>query len=90
MAYRSNSRAYLGWPIMVIVLLVGALLGSWLGEVLIGLIPVLAEVGQIYVIGIPHFTMDLQVLSFSFGLTLRVGLFTLLGIVGAYFVYRKM
>ena len=90
MAYRSSSRTYPGWPILVVVLLVGALLGSWLGELLIGLIPALADVGQVYVIGIPHFTMDWQVLSFSFGLTIRVGLFTLLGIVGAYFAYRKM
>ena len=44
------------------------------GEVLVKLMPALAELGQVYKVGIPHFTLDLQVLSLSFGLTLKLGL----------------
>lgn len=90
MGSRSSYRSYPGWPILLLVLIVGALIGGWLGEALVKLVPVLNEVGQVYTVGIPHFTLDLQVLSLSFGLTLRIGLFSLLGIIGSYFVYRRM
>ena len=90
MGSRGNYRSYPGWPILLVVLLVGALIGGWLGEALVKLVPSLAEIGKVYTVGIPHFTLDLQVLSLSFGLTLRIGLFGLLGIIGSYLVYRKM
>ncbi len=75
---------------MAAILLIGALLGNWVGALLVDLLPAFSEVGRVQTIGIPYFTMDLEVISFSFGLTIRVGLFTLLGIVGAYLVYRRM
>ncbi len=87
---RGNYRSYPGWPVLLMLLVVGALIGGWLGEVLVKLMPALAELGQVYKVGIPHFTLDLQVLSLSFGLTLKLGLFSLLGIIGSYFVYRNM
>lgn len=90
MGSRGNYRSYPGWPILLVVLIVGTLIGGWLGEALVKLMPVLADVGRVYTVGIPHFTLDLQVLSLSFGLTLRLGLFSLLGLIGSYFVYRNM
>lgn len=90
MGSRGSYRSYPGWPILLLILILGALLGGWLGELLIKLIPALSEVGKEYTVGIPQFTLDLQVLRLSFGLTLRIGLFSLLGIIGSYFVYRRM
>jgi hypothetical protein len=87
---RGNFRSYPGWPVLLLILVVGALAGGWLGEVLVQLMPALGEIGRVYTVGIPSFTVDLHVLSLSFGLTLRIGLFSLLGMIGSYFVYRKM
>jgi len=75
---------------MVIVLLLGAILGGWLGEVLIKYVPLLSSVGQSYSIGIPRFHLDLRVVSLLFGFTLRINLFSLLGLVVGFLVYRRM
>ncbi|MGI6549918.1 MAG: DUF4321 domain-containing protein [Syntrophomonadales bacterium] len=90
MGSRGNYRSYPGWPILLVILIVGALIGGWLGEAIVKLVPSLAEIGQVYTVGIPHFTLDLVVLSLSFGLTLKISLFSLLGLIGSYFVYRRM
>mgnify|MGYP003747593485 CR=1 FL=1 len=90
MGSRSNYRSYPGWPILLLILVVGALIGGWLGEALVKMMPALGEVGHVYTVGIPHFIIDLHVLTLSFGFTLRLGLFSLLGLIGSYFVYRNM
>lgn len=90
MGSRSSHRSYPGWPILLVVLILGAIIGGWLGEILTGLIPALKEVGRVYTMGIPRLTLDLEVLTLSFGLTLRIGLFGVLGMLAAFFVYRRM
>mgnify|MGYP000911218977 FL=1 len=86
----SGNRSYPGWPILLVILVLGAIIGGWLGEILTGLIPALRELGRVYTMGIPRFTLDLEVLTLSFGLTLRIGLFGILGMIAAFIVYRRM
>lgn len=90
MSSRSGYHAYPGWPILLLILILGAIIGGWLGELLAGLIPALKAMGRVYTMGIPRFTLDLEVLTLSFGLTLRIGLFGILGMIAAFIVYRRM
>ena len=76
----------------VVVLLVGALAGSVVGEVLARLLPsgfLHALFGRGISLGIPHFSVNLLALSLSFGLMLRVNLCTLVGVAAAFFFWRR-
>lgn len=75
---------------MLLILLVGALLGGWLGQILVHFVPALGNLGSSTSVGIPRFSLDLGVIALSFGLTIKLNLFSLLGMVGAFFVYRQM
>ena len=45
---------------------------------------------QVYSVGLPAFTLDLQVFTFTLGFMLNLSIFTLLGFVLAYLAYRKL
>lgn len=79
-----------GWPILLILLILGGIIGGWIGQALIKAWPALISFTQTQSIGIPSFTMNLEVLSFTFGFMLHINAFTLLGFILAYLVYRKM
>ena len=80
--FRSSHRSYPGWPILLVVLILGAIIGGWLGEILTGLIPALKEVGRVYTMGIPRLTLG-EVLTLL-GLTIRIGLFGVFGMLAAF------
>ena len=83
-------RRGVGW--FVVVLLVGALAGSVVGEVLARLLPsgfLHALFGRGISLGIPHFSVNLLALTASFGLMLRVNLCTLVGVAAAFFFWRR-
>lgn len=78
------------WPVLVILLIIGGIIGGWLGEALVKLWPALALLGRTQSLGIPGFTLDLQVFTISFSFMLSISAFTLIGFVLAYLVYRRM
>ncbi|MGE5396732.1 MAG: DUF4321 domain-containing protein [Chitinophagales bacterium] len=79
-----------GWQVLIIVLIVGALLGGWIGEALGQFIPVLRTIGRSYPVGIPELDINLRVIRIVFGFTLNLNLFSLLGLIAGFFVYRKL
>jgi len=79
-----------GWLVLVILLILGGLAGDWLGQALTKIWPSLAVLTHTRSLGIPSFTMDLGVLTVSFGFMLKISGFTLIGFILAYLIYRKM
>jgi hypothetical protein len=76
--------------VLIILLIIGGIIGSWLGLVVGRAWPELALFNQTEVVGLPPTTLDLQVLSMTFGFVLRLNLFTVVGFILAYLVYRKL
>lgn len=73
--------------VFIIVLIMGALLGSVLGKILGGMVPVF-NISQD--IGIKPTTIDLGILTFNFGLLLKLNLASVLGFILAYLLYKKL
>lgn len=86
----ARSRSYPGWQILLLLMVVGGIIGGWLGNAIIKMLPVLSFLGNTQSLGIPSFTVDLQVFTFTFGFVLNINFFTLLGFVLAYIVYRRL
>lgn len=78
---------------LIALLIVGALVGALLGEV-IRLLFSGGIMEQIFSRGVSPglspTTLDLRVVSLTFGFTLRLNLASLLGIALALFVYRRL
>ncbi|MDW7674099.1 MAG: DUF4321 domain-containing protein [Bacillota bacterium] len=72
---------------LLILLLVGALIGSLLGDALGGLMPFLKESKAL---GFPATTIDLVVLTFTIGFTLKLNVASILGFFLAYLAYRRL
>jgi len=79
-----------GWPVLLILLVLGGIIGGWIGQTLTNVWPSLVILGRAQSLGIPSFTLDLQVFTVSFGFMLHISAFTLIGFVLAYVVYRRM
>jgi len=78
------------WWILVFVILVGALLGSVIAEAIAGY-PVLALFSRDVRAGIdPPLTVDLRVLTFTVGATVRLNLAIVIGIVVAIWIFRLL
>jgi hypothetical protein len=80
--------------VLLVILILGALIGSVLGEVIASLAPG-GYVATVFSKGVnpgiaPPMVLDLKVLTLTLGLTLRINLASLVGIVLALFVYRKI
>lgn len=78
---------------LVVLLILGALVGALLGEIIRLLFPggILEQVFARGVSpGLSPATMDLRVLSVTFGFTLRLNLASVLGIALAVLVYRRL
>jgi hypothetical protein len=81
-----------GLGFFVLVLLVGAVVGSLAGEILGQLVPngpLHAFFTRGVNVGIPSFSVDLPAITFSLGLMLRVNLCTLFGLALAFYVLRR-
>ncbi len=87
---KNISRDYPGWQLLVLLLVLGGIIGSYLGQVLTKLWPVLGMLGKAQSIGVPRFTIDLNVFTFTFGFMMHISFFTLLGFILAYLIYRRM
>lgn len=78
---------------LITLLILGALVGALLGEVIRLLFPggILEQLFARGVSpGLSPATMDLRVLSVTFGFTVRLNLASLFGIALALFVYRRI
>ena len=56
-----------GWPVLLVLLVLGGIIGGWIGQALTKVWPSLAALGSTQSLGIPNFTADLGVFTISFG-----------------------
>ncbi|MCQ1528477.1 DUF4321 domain-containing protein [Lutispora saccharofermentans] len=75
-----------GW-ILLLILICGIVVGGFIGEMLGNYIPIL-KYG--YNLGVSPHTYDLRVIKLTFGLTFNINMFSILGIIIAILVFRKM
>lgn len=79
---------------LLVILILGALIGSVIGDVIGALVPggyVAAIVSQGITPGIaPPAVLDLKVLTLTLGATVRVNLASVLGIVLALLIYKRL
>lgn len=75
---------------LVLMILVGAIIGSLLWSLITPYLPeVFAKSITVGTTGAPV-SVDLGVLSLTLGLTLRVNIGSMLGMITAFIIYRKM
>lgn len=86
----AKSRSYPGWQVLLLLAVLGGIVGGWIGNAIINWVPALNFLGMTQSLGIPGFTLDLQVFTFTFGFVLNVNFFTLLGFILAYIFYRRL
>jgi hypothetical protein len=75
------------WWVLVLLLLIGGLSGSALGDALAPSVPLLKATSTI---GLKPSTLDLRFLNLTFGFTFSLGPLTALGLILGYLVYRKI
>ncbi|HEX3010469.1 MAG TPA: DUF4321 domain-containing protein [Syntrophomonadaceae bacterium] len=85
-----KSSTYRGWAVLLLLIVIGGIIGGWLGETLTKIWPRLSTLGAVYKIGIPAFTINLHVFTVTFGFMLNVSGFTILGFIAAYLIYRRL
>lgn len=75
---------------LVLMILVGAVIGSLLWSLVTPYLPeIFAKSITVGTTGAP-LNVDLGVLNLTFGLTLHVNIGSMLGMIGAFLIYRKM
>ncbi len=84
MLKRESSKG--GW-VMLLMVVCGLVVGGFLGELLGKYLPIL-KYG--YNLGISTHEWNLQVLRLTFGLSFNINMFSILGIVLAIYLYRKL
>lgn len=75
--------------VSLIIILVGLVLGSFIGEVTAD-IPFLSWLNFGQVIGIPNFEVNLYALQFNLGLTFNCTIACILGLIIALLIYYKV
>lgn len=79
--------------LLIFFILLGGLLGGLLGEILRAIAPQgpLQDIfAKIQDIGLnPPFTIDLRLFTITFGFTLRVNLFSILGVLLGIYIYKQ-
>ena len=94
MAARKSSPRRLGALEWILVIVLGAVLGSalaGLARAFLGEGPVVGWLTKTWTIGLePPATVDLRVLSFTLGATLDIGLLTALGASFALWLYLRL
>lgn len=86
----SRTRSFQGWQVLLFWLLMGGIIGGWIGEAIVNVWPALSLLGRVQSIGLPAFTMDLHVFSLTFGFMLNLNFFTIAGFVVAWALYRRL
>jgi hypothetical protein len=85
-----RSRTYPGWQILILLLVLGGIIGAWIGDAFKAVWPAASILGNMQSVGIPGFSLDLGVISFSLGFMMHLNLFTIMGFIAAYMVYKRL
>lgn len=85
-----HSKSLPGWQVLALLLIIGGIIGSWIGDAITRYWPLLKVLGYTQTLGFPAFTLDLKVFTLTLGFMLHLSLFTLLGFVLAYICYRRL
>jgi ABC-type dipeptide/oligopeptide/nickel transport system permease subunit len=80
--------------VLLVIVILGALIGSVIGEV-IGLLAPGGYLEKVFSRGLnpglsPPAVLDLKIVTLTFGLTVKINLASLLGIVLALLIYRRL
>lgn len=87
---KSSKRGQNPWWILIVIIIAGAMLGSVLAGA-VGESTYLSWLARSLTVGLsPPVVIDLHVLTLTFGLTLRLSLAVVLGILIAAFVFRRL
>lgn len=83
---RSNEKG----RFLVFVVLLGAIFGSFIGDILGSNIKALSFLKSTYAIGTSNpFILNLKVAQFTFGFNFYINIFAIVGVVLAVLIYRK-
>lgn len=85
-----RSKIQPGWQILVSLLILGGIIGSFIGDAIVKTWPGGQVLGRMQNLGFAPFTLDLKVISITAGVTVHVSMFTLLGFLIAFILYRKL
>lgn len=81
-----NVKSYANVWVLVLLLLVGGLTGSAIGN---ALSPALPWLKSNTIIGLKPTTIDLDFFNLTFGFTFLLSPLTALGLIAGYFIYRR-
>ena len=77
-------------PYFIFFILIGAISGSFIGELLGDNINALGFLKNTYTIGMTNpVLMDLKVLAITFGINFKINIMSIIGIILAIILYRK-
>jgi len=85
-----KTRTYPGWQIFILLLVLGGIIGGWIGDAIVTLWPAASILGDTQSVGIPGFSVDLGVINFSLGFMMHINLLTIAGFIVAYIVYKRL
>lgn len=86
----NRTGRYADWKTLLVLLVIGGMIGGWIGEALIKFWPVPAFLGKYNTIGISPIIIDLHTFSLTLGFTLNINLFSILGFIIAIFIFRRL
>jgi len=86
----NGTRSYPGWQVLLLLIILGGIIGGWIGDAIIKVWPNLAMMGKVQSIGVPNFSVNLKVCTFSFGFMMHLNLFAIIGFVLSYLVYKRL
>lgn len=77
--------------LLILLIIVFGLAGAAIGDIIGNEVNALAFLGKDFSIGIKNpLYLDLRILTFTFGLVVKMNLMALIGIVIGIFIYKKM
>ncbi|MGE5453749.1 MAG: DUF4321 domain-containing protein [Methylocystaceae bacterium] len=85
-----NTRQATNWTTLLLIMLTGAIIFAYLGEILITYVPIFTRWGAGSMVGIPAISLNLSVIKLSFSLLVKVNLFTVVGLVAGFLVFRRL
>jgi len=78
------------WWVLIVIVVAGAMLGSVFADA-VGQFTYLAPLGHSVAFGVdPPVTLDLRVLTLTLGLTVRLNLAIVLGIIAGIYLFRML
>ncbi|NLN88108.1 MAG: DUF4321 domain-containing protein [Syntrophomonadaceae bacterium] len=75
---------------LLLLIVMGGIIGSWIGDAVVRLWPALGILGNVQSVGLPTMTMDLHVFSLSFGFMLNINFFSILGFILAWVFFKRL